>query len=300
MDKRLDGKIAIITGAGTGIGEAIAHKFAKEGATVILNGLPGDPTEDVAAAIRKHGANALTYAGDVSEERHAKALVQLTVDRLGRLDILVNNAGYFPVVAETQEYPVEDFDTLIRANIRSVFLMTRYALPHLQKTRGNVVSAGSESGLIGLAQNSPYGGTKAWIHSFMRGVAVEQAKHGVRANCVCPGAIDTAWTHKETGPMDGKMEKSLIEATPMARRGTPEEVANVYAFLASDEASYVTGALWVVDGGVTVAKGPIGKETPKELREEPKGELHDLHHAHEGLEVRPEPTEKPEPAMSKR
>jgi NAD(P)-dependent dehydrogenase (short-subunit alcohol dehydrogenase family) len=300
MEKRLDGKIAIITGAGTGIGEAIAHKFAKEGATVILNGLPGDPIEDVASAIRKHGATALTYAGDVSEERHAQAIVQLTVDRLGRLDVLVNNAGYFPVVAETQEYPVEDFDTLIRANIRSVFLMTRYALPHLQKSRGNVVSAGSESGLIGLAQNSPYGGTKAWIHSFMRGVAVEQAKHGVRANCVCPGAIDTAWTRKETGPMDRKMETSLIEATPMARRGTPEEVANVYAFLASDEASYVTGALWVVDGGVTVAKGPIGKETPKELREEPKGELHDLHHAHDGLKVRPEPTMAPEPEMARR
>jgi NAD(P)-dependent dehydrogenase (short-subunit alcohol dehydrogenase family) len=300
MEKRLDGKIAIITGAGTGIGEAIAHKFAKEGATVILNGLPGDPIEDVASAIRKHGNTALTYAGDVSEERHAQALVQLTVDRLGRLDVLINNAGYFPVVAETQEYPTEDFDTLIRANIRSVFLMTRFALPYLQKSRGNIVSAGSESGLIGLAQNSPYGGTKAWIHSFMRGVAVEQAKYGVRANCVCPGAIDTAWTRKETGPMDRKMETSLIEATPMARRGTPEEVANVYAFLASDEASYVTGALWVVDGGVTVAKGPIGKETPKELREEPKGELHDLHHAHEGLEVTPEPTLAPEPETVRR
>ena len=275
MEKRLDGKIAIITGAGTGIGEAIAHKFAKEGATVILNGLPGDPIEDVAAAIRRHGATALTYAGDVSQERHAQALVQLTVDRLGRLDVLVNNAGYFPVVAETQEYPVEDFDTLIRANIRSVFLMTRYALPHLQKSRGNIVSAGSESGLIGLAQSSPYGGTKAWIHSFMRGVAVEQAKHGVRANCVCSGAIDTAWTR-------------------------PEEVANVYAFLASDEASYVTGALWVVDGGVTVAKGSIGKETPKKLREEPRGELHDLHHAHDGLKVTPEPTAVLEPAMAER
>lgn len=272
MKKRLDGKIAIITGAGTGIGEAIAHKFAKEGATVILNGLPGDPIEDVASAIRKHGASALTYAGDVSEERHAQALVQLTVDRLGRLDVLINNAGYFPVVAETQEYPIGDFDTLIRANIRSVFLMTRFALPHLQKSRGNIVSAGSESGLIGLAQSSPYGGTKAWIHSFMRGVAVEQAKYGVRANCVCPGAIDTA----------------------------PEEVANVYAFLASDEASYVTGALWVVDGGVTVAKGPIGKETPKELREEPQGELHDLHHAHDGLVVTPAPTLAPEPEMVRR
>jgi NAD(P)-dependent dehydrogenase (short-subunit alcohol dehydrogenase family) len=133
--------------------------------------------------------------------------------------------------------------------------MTRLALPHLQKTRGNIISAGSESGMIGLAQNTPYGGTKGWIHAFTRGVAVEQAQNGVRANCVCPGPIDTAWTHKETGPMDEQMEKSLIQATPLARRGTPEEVANVYVFLASDEASYVTGALYTVDGGTTIAKG---------------------------------------------
>ena len=286
MARRLEGKVCIITGAGTGIGEAIAHKFAKEGATVVLNGLPGDPIEDVAAAIREHGAQAYTFAGDVSEERHAEECIRMTADRLGRIDVLINNAGTFPVVAETQDYPVDIFDALIRANIRSVFLMTRYALPHLQKSRGNIVSAGSESGLIGLSENSPYGGTKAWIHSFMRGVAVEQAKYGVRANCVCPGAVDTAWTRKETGPMDKKMEKMTVEATPMGRRGTVEEIANVYAFLASDEASYVTGALWVVDGGVTIAKGPVGKETPRSLRDEPEGKL-ELEHSHEGLEVTP-------------
>ena len=287
MDKRLNGKVAIITGAGTGIGEAIAHKFAKEGAVVVVNGLPGDPVDDVVARIRSHGAEAIPYVGDVSEEGHAKNCVQTAIDRFGRLDVLINNAGTFPVTAELQDYPVEAFDIMTRANVRSAFLMTRFALPHLQKSRGNIVSAGSESGFVGLAQNAPYGATKGWMHAFMRGVAVEQAKYGVRANCVCPGPVDTAWTHKETGPMDKKMEDMLIQATPMARRGTVEEIANVYAFLASDEASYVTGALWVVDGGITIAKGPVGKETPRELREEPKGELHDLAHTHEGLEVQP-------------
>jgi NAD(P)-dependent dehydrogenase (short-subunit alcohol dehydrogenase family) len=287
MTKRLDGKVSIITGAGTGIGEAIAHKFAKEGAIVVVNGLPGDPIEDVVAAIRRHGAEAVAFAGDVSEERHAQACLQMTIDRFGRIDVLINNAGVFPVTEETQDYPLEAFDVMLRANVRSVFLMTKLALPWLQKSHGNIVSAGSEAGLIGIAENTPYGGTKAWVHAFMRGVAVEQAKYGVRANCVCPGPIDTAWTHKETGPMDRTMEKMLIQATPMARRGTPEEVANVYAFLASDEASYVTGALYVVDGGITIGKGPVGKQTPRELRKEPEGELHDLHHAHEGLEVGP-------------
>ena len=283
MNRRLEGKVAIVTGAGTGIGEAIAHKFAKEGAKVVVNGLPDDPIADVAHSINQYGGEAIAYGGDVSEEAYAQACVQAAIDTYGRLDILVNNAGVFLTNAETEDYPVEDFDRTIRMNIRSAFLMTKYAIPHLRKHNGNIISAGSEAGFNGLAQNTPYGGTKGWMHSFMMGVAVEQAKYGIRANCVCPGAIDTAWTHKSTGPMDDKMEKMLIQATPMARRGTPEEIANVYAFLASDEASYVTGALWLADGGVTPAKGPVGKETPFWKRMEPDGELR-LDHAKDGLE----------------
>jgi NAD(P)-dependent dehydrogenase (short-subunit alcohol dehydrogenase family) len=283
MTGRLADKVAIITGAGTGIGEAIAHKFAKEGAKVVLNGLPDDPIEDVAHSINQYGGTAIAYGGDVSEEAYAQSCVQVALDTYGRLDILVNNAGVFLTNAETEDYPIEDFDRTIRMNIRSAFLMTKYAIPHLRKHNGNIISAGSEAGFNGLAQNTTYGGTKGWMHSFMMGVAVEQAKYGIRANCVCPGPIDTAWTHKSTGPMDSKMEQMLIQATPMARRGTPEEVANVYAFLASDEASYVTGALWLVDGGITPAKGPVGKETPLWKRFEPDGELR-LDHSKEGLE----------------
>jgi NAD(P)-dependent dehydrogenase (short-subunit alcohol dehydrogenase family) len=279
---RLKGKVAIVTGGGTGIGEAIAHKFAKEGARVVVCGLPDDPNEDVAKAIRGKKGEAIAFGGDISEEGAAKAVVGLALKKFKRLDVLVNNAGVFLDNAMTDDYPIDDFDQTIRMNIRSAFMMTRFALPHLRKTRGNIVSAGSESGLIGLAQNTPYGGTKGWMHAFMRGVAVEQAKHGVRANCVCPGPIDTAWTHKETGPMDRKMEVALVQAVPLARRGTPEEVANVYAFLASDEASYVTGALYYVDGGTTVAKGPVGDEVPKSLRKEPRGEL-ELKHSRDGL-----------------
>jgi NAD(P)-dependent dehydrogenase (short-subunit alcohol dehydrogenase family) len=283
MTGRLADKVAIITGAGTGIGEAIAHKFAKEGAKVVVNGLPDDPIEDVAHSINQYGGSAIAYGGDVSEEAYAQSCVQVALDTYGRLDILVNNAGVFLTNAETEDYPIEDFDRTIRMNIRSAFLMTKYAIPHLRKHNGNIISAGSEAGFNGLAQNTTYGGTKGWMHSFMMGVAVEQAKYGIRANCVCPGPIDTAWTHKSTGPMDSKMEQMLIQATPMARRGTPEEVANVYAFLASDEASYVTGALWLVDGGITPAKGPVGKETPLWKRFEPEGELR-LDHSKEGLE----------------
>lgn len=282
MDRRLEGKVAIVTGAGTGIGEAIAHKFAKEGAKVVVNGLPDDPIQDVVEALKEYGGEAIAYGGDISEESHAQACVQAAIDQYGRLDVLVNNAGVFLVTAETQDYPIDAFDQTIRMNIRSAFLMTKYALPHLQKTQGNIVAAGSEAGFNGVAQNSPYSGTKGWMHSFIKGVAVEQAKYGVRANCFCPGAIDTAWTRKETGPMDAEMEEMLVMATPMARRGTPEEMANVCAFLASDEASYVTGALWLADGGVTVGKGAVGQQTPESLRQPPQGELR-LDHSKDGL-----------------
>jgi len=283
MAGRLEDKVAIVTGGGAGIGEAICHKFAREGARVVVNGLPDDPVEDVVKQIRKQGGKAVAYLGDVSVESNAEACVHTALDEWGRLDVLVNNAGVFPATGVTEDFLVEDFDLLLRMNCRSAFLMTKFALPHLQKTQGNIVGAGSEAGLIGIAEVTPYGGTKGWMHSFIRGVAVEQAKHNVRANCVCPGPIDTAWTHKDTGPMNTRMEKMMISATPLGRRGTPEEIANVYAFLASDEASYITGALVSADGGISIAKGPVGTEAGKDAKKQPEGEL-DLDQSMAGLE----------------
>ncbi len=281
--RRLEGKTAIVTGAGTGIGEAIAHKFARDGASVVVSGLASDPIHEVAAAIKQSGGRAIAYGGDVSQEEHARACVDAAVRQDGKLDVLVNNAGVFLVNAETDDIPLDRFDEQIRMNVRSAFVMTKYALPHLRKSKGNVICTGSEAGFNGLAQNTPYGGTKAFLHAFTMGVAVEQAKYGVRANCVCPGPIDTAWTHKETGPMDSKMEKMLVAATPLGRRGTPEEMANVFAFLASDEASYVTGALWLADGGTTPAKGPVGAEAGRDVTKQPTGELGQLEHGKDGM-----------------
>lgn len=270
---RLKDKVAIVTGGATGIGEAISKKFAMEGARVMVVGFPDDPVEDVVKEITNNKGEAAAFPEDISEEKAAKECISATVKRWGKVDILINNAGTFPAVEETDKYPVDVFDYMIRNNIRSAFLMTKYALPELQKTEGCIVSAGSESGTLGLPNNSPYGGTKGFIHAFTLGVAVEQARYNVRANCVCPGPIDTAWTHKETGPMRKDDEKLLLAATPLGRRGTPEEVANIYLFLASDEASYVTGALYEVDGGITKAKGPVGQQAGDEAKEYPKGDL---------------------------
>jgi NAD(P)-dependent dehydrogenase (short-subunit alcohol dehydrogenase family) len=281
MGAKLQHKVAVVTGGGTGIGEAICQKFAREGAKVVVNGLPDDPIADVVATILGEDGEAIAFAGDVSHESHARDCIDAALDRFGRLDILVNNAGVLLVNAETDDFPVEKFDEHVRCNIRSAFLMTKFALPHLRETRGCIISAGSESGINGQPRNSAYGGTKAFLHAFMAGVAVEQAQYGVRANCVCPGPIDTAWTHKETGAVDEQVEKALIAATPFGRRGTPEEVANVYAFLASDEASYVTGAAWLVDGGITPAKGAVGALAGREVATPPRITL-SLRHSHDG------------------
>ncbi|WOJ90226.1 SDR family NAD(P)-dependent oxidoreductase [Methylocapsa polymorpha] len=279
---RLKDKVVIVTGAGTGIGEAIAHKFAREGARLVLAGLPGDPVRQVAEAIVAAGGRAEAHLGDLAEEAEAKACVELAISSFGWLDVLVNNAGVFIAFADTENYRLEDFERTIRGNIRTAFLMTKFALPHLQKSHGNIIFTGSEAGLNGSASFTPYGGSKGFLHAFAKGVALEQARYGVRVNCVCPGAIDTAWTRGPEGPIPLKAQEQIDATVPLGRRGVPQEIASVFAFLASNEASYVTGALWLVDGGVTPAKGNIGDRVPQELKNPPVGTL-PLRHSHEGL-----------------
>ena len=216
---------------------------------MVLNGLPADPVQDVAQAIVPGGGQAEAYLGDVAEEQEALACVDLAIRRFGRLDVLVNNAGIFIAIAETDDYRIEDFDKTVRNNLRTAFLMTKFALPHLQKSRGNIICTGSEAGFNGSPGCTPYGGTKGFLHAFVAGVAVEQAKYGVRANCICPGAIDTSWTRPGKGPMDEAMADSIDATVPLGRRGTPEEMANIFAFLASDDAKSCKNQTFIIDAG---------------------------------------------------
>jgi len=285
MDKRLKDKVAIVTGGGTGIGEAICKKFALHGAKVVVAGFQDDPVENVANEIKAAGGYAIPFKGDIAVAANAKACVNLAVQQFGKLDILINNAGVFPAVGFIEEFPLDKVDYLVQNNIYTTLMMTHFAVPELRKTKGAIVTTGSEAGLDGDAENAPYSGTKGFNHAFTRAVAAEQAQHGIRANIVAPGPIDTAWTHASTSPMTTKMQEMFVSATPMGRRGTPEEVANVFLFLASDEASYVTGAIYTVDGGILIGKGPQGMMADKALKTPPEGELN-LKHSHEGDSVR--------------
>ena len=153
---RLKDKVAVVTGAGTGIGEAIAFKFAREGANIIVAGLLTDPVDDVAARIVKDGGKAHAYKGDLAEEGNAKACVQVALDTFRKLDILVNNAGVLDAVGSVDAFPLDKFDSMLRNNLRTAFLLTKVAVPHLQKTRGNIIFAGSEAGINGTPMATPY------------------------------------------------------------------------------------------------------------------------------------------------
>jgi len=277
----LNDKVAVVTGAGAGIGEAIAKVFARHGASVVVNGLPGDPVEDVVREIVADGGVAIAHIGDVGTIAGAEGSVKAAVDAFGRLDVLVANAGLFPEQEELPEFPIERFDELIHTNIKGTYLSVRAALPELRKTRGVVLAAGSEAGIKGIPQSVSYGASKGWIITFIRGVAAEQAKYGIRANVVGPGPIDTEMTRPSKGEMTVKNAIMSVKSVPLGRRGTPEEVANVYLFLASDLASYVTGALYMVDGGATATSGLLGFEAKSEAKEAPEGTV-ELEHQYAG------------------
>lgn len=275
-------RVAIVTGAGTGIGEATAHVLASFGAHVMCAGLPGDPVKDVAKALKKYGVKASSYEGDLGESASANALIQQTIEDLGQLDVLVSNAGVTLGTDTTDKQSDDAFERTLKNNVFSTFYVTRAALPYLKKTRGCIVATGSVAGLKGEPGDTIYGGSKGFVHLFMQSLAVEQAKNGIRVNVVCPGVIDTAMTHAARSSMTKAEERKIADEVPMMRKGTVEEIANTIAFLASDFASYMTGALVPVDGGYTLSWGDI-EEVPSRLRSKPKGQiLKDLKHTFDG------------------
>lgn len=246
---RLTGKVALITGAGSGIGRATAVLFAREGAAVVVADFVPQGGHETVKQIRDAGGRAAFVEVDVSKSADAQRMIRSTVDAFGRLDILFNNAGVqgkFTMLADMTE---EHWDRVFATNIKGVFLGSKYALPvMLDQGGGVIISTASVAGVVGTPGVAAYGASKAAVIQLTKAMALEYADRNIRVNCICPGTIATAIHAAASDPDNPPLFK---QSQAMRRFGQPEEVAKVALYLASDDSSFVTGTAAFVDGGWT-------------------------------------------------
>jgi 3-oxoacyl-[acyl-carrier protein] reductase len=244
----LTGKVALVTGASRGIGRAVALKLASLGAKVVVNYQKNaSAAEEVVALVKQNGGEALAVQGDVSQFADAQKIVKAATDAFGRLDILVNNAGTTRdnLLALMKE---EDFDIIIQNNLKSVFNMSKAALrPMMKQKYGRIVNMTSVAGIVGNPGQTNYSAAKAGMIGFTKAMAKEYGIKNITVNAVAPGFVPTDLTN----PLPQEVKDYLLKLTALGRMGTPEDVASAVAFLVSDEASYITGQVLAVDGGIT-------------------------------------------------
>jgi 3-oxoacyl-[acyl-carrier protein] reductase len=240
------GKIALVTGSGRGIGKAITLKLASAGAITVVNDISLTNAQTVVDQIKVQGGDGLAIAADVSSATDVASMVDAAIAKYGHIDILVNNAG----ITRDQlllRMTDSEWDDVLNIDLRSVFLCTRAVIKHMLKERkGRIVSIASIVGLMGNAGQANYAAAKAGIVGFTRSVAKEVASRGITANAVAPGFIETDMTAK----LSEKQKQDLMSRIPLGYLGTPQDVAEVVAFLASDEARYITGQVITIDGGM--------------------------------------------------
>jgi len=247
---RLEGKVAIITGGGTGIGKATALRFAKEGAKVIVTDINQESASKTAAEIQGAGGEAQAIAHDVTREEQWEQVVAETVKHYGKVDILFNNAGIY-IIKPLAEITLEEWNRLMAINVTGVFLGMKHTMPVMAKQKsGSVINASSIAGLIGAPGHVLYGASKGAVRIMTKDAAIEYASAGVRVNSIHPGYIDTGMVAYASEATKHSKEE-LAQGVPTGRLGTVEDVSNVVLFLASDESAHVTGAEMVIDGGGT-------------------------------------------------
>ncbi len=252
----LEGKVALVTGGGNGIGRATCLAFAAAGARVFVVDIAGDAAEATRDAICGTGREADAYRADVSQAAEVQAYTQEVIRRFGRIDCFFNNAGIEGIVASTMEYPEDIFDLVMAINLKGVFLGLKYVLPHMvEQGSGSIINAASVGGVVGAPGLCAYSASKHAIIGLTRTAAAEVAQYGVRVNAICPSAIQTRMIDSLASmyaPDDpDSVRDQFVARNPTRRYGLPEEVAQVVLFLASDAASFVNGEALMIDGGRT-------------------------------------------------
>ncbi|KAI6206816.1 hypothetical protein M3Y94_00957000 [Aphelenchoides besseyi] len=260
------GKVAIVTGSSSGIGQSAVELFATEGACVTVHGQSEERLKATADLLKKLNipdSRVLVVRGAIEEEETQKRLIDETLKKFGRLDILVNNAAIWHYKG-CDPNSLENMDHVIKVNLRSLIALTEMAIPHLAETKGNVINVSSIGSQRVSPISQPYVLSKAALDHFTRHAAVRHAEQGIRVNTVSPGVTKTNFVHQNNmvedkkKPVENYIDRMVKTVVPLQRIGSAREVASVIRFLASDEASYVTGANWVVDGGI-LAGAPTQK-----------------------------------------
>lgn len=253
-EKRFKGMTVIVTGGASGIGKATAERFLEEGAKVAIIDVSKHAGEQTVRELRRKGFDPTLIVGDVSDSKEVKRMVRTAKSKMGRIDVLFNNAGIL-VEGTVEDVSEKDWDRIMAVNVKSVFLMSKEVIPIMLKQKGGaIVNTASCSGLVGDRNAIAYNTSKGAVVLMTKCLALDYCQKNIRVNCVCPGEIDTPMFRQEARSRKMPVEeyrKELCAVHPIGRLGVPLEVANAVLFLASDEASFITGTAFSVDGGYT-------------------------------------------------